>query len=73
MHGLALDCGSQKLGPKETLLPWSLLTVRKPFTSLGWDGMVTAWQGIAREQGAIPAPIAPYPLHWVAVASGCGV
>lgn len=73
MHGLALDRGSQKLGPKETLLPWSLLTGRKPFTSLGWDGMVTAWKGTAREQGTIPVPPAPYQLHWVAVTSGCRV
>lgn len=59
MHGLAVGRGSQKLGAEQTLLPWSLLTVMKLFTSLGWDGMVTAWQGTAREQGAIPAPTAP--------------
>lgn len=72
MHGLALDHGRQKLGPKDTLLPWSLLTVRKPFTSMGWDGMVTTWQGTAGEQGTIPAPTATG-LLWVAVGSGCGV
>lgn len=36
MHGLALDRGSQKLGPKETLLPWSLLTGIHLF-GVGWE------------------------------------
>lgn len=43
----------------------------EPLTSLGWDGVVSAWQGTAREQGTIPAPTAPYQLPWVAVGSGC--